>query len=178
MTADFVTTAETAETAGAEGSAETVGAEGARGTVGTEGARGAGGAGGTRGSAPGSVKGAFYRVAPVGDLALNKLHSVEIEGRIITVVRTEGGIFSFGGSCPHQGGPLCAGSIHGTMLPSDPDEYVYGQDGNVIRCPWHGYEFSIRTGESIAGAVRGRVPVYQVDVRDDVVYASLTRIKR
>jgi nitrite reductase (NADH) small subunit len=169
MTADFVTTAETAETAGAEG---------ARGTVGTEGARGAGGAGGARGSAPGSVKGAFYRVAPVGDFALNKLHSVEIEGRIITVVRTEGGIFSFGGSCPHQGGPLCAGSIHGTMLPSDPDEYVYGQDGNVIRCPWHGYEFSIRTGESIAGAVRGRVPVYQVDVRDDVVYASLTRIKR
>jgi nitrite reductase (NADH) small subunit len=125
-----------------------------------------------------SADGAFYRVAPIQDFALNELHSVEIGGRTITMVRTESGIFSFGSRCPHQGGPMCSGSIHGTMLPSDPDEYVYGEDGQVIRCPWHAYEFSIRTGESIGGAVRGRVPVYQVDVRDDVVYASLIRINR
>jgi nitrite reductase (NADH) small subunit len=121
---------------------------------------------------------AFYRVAAVEDFTLNELRPVQIAGRTITMVRTEAGIFAFGGSCPHQGGPLYAGSVHGTMLPSEPDEYVYGQDGQVIRCPWHGYEFSIGTGESIAGAIRGRVPVYQVEVRDDVVYASLSRLKR
>lgn len=125
-----------------------------------------------------SAEGTFYKVAHVQEFALNKPRSVEIEGRTITLVRTEAGIFSFGSSCPHQGAPLCSGSIQGTMLPSDPDEYVYGHDGQVIRCPWHAYEFSLRTGESIAGAVKGRLPVYRVDVRDDVVYASLIRIKR
>jgi len=124
------------------------------------------------------VKGALYRVGLVEDFVLGKPRPVEVAGRVITVVRTEGGVFALGASCPHMGGPLCVGSMHGTMLPSDPDEYVYGQDGDVIRCPWHGYEFSIRTGESIAGAVRGAVPVYQVEVRDDVVFASLTRIRK
>ena len=125
-----------------------------------------------------AADGTFYQVAPIEDFAKDKLHTVEIEGRIITVVRTDAGIFSMGNSCPHQGAPMCSGSIHGTMLPSDPDEYVYGEDGQVIRCPWHGYEFSIRTGESICGAITGRVPVYEIDVRDDIVFASLTRLKR
>lgn len=122
--------------------------------------------------------GSFYQIAPVQEFELNKLTPVEIEGRQITIVRTEAGIFSFGSSCPHMGAPICHGSIHGTMLPSDPDEYVYGEDGQVVRCPWHGYEFSIRTGESIAGAFHGRVPVFELEVRDDVVFASTIRAKR
>jgi len=122
--------------------------------------------------------GKFYKIAALSELTLNKLHTVEIEGRNIAIVRTSAGVFSIGNSCPHMGAPMCQGSIHGTMLPSDPDEYVYGEDAQVIRCPWHGYEFSIRTGESIAGAFHGRVPAYEIEVRDDVVFASLTRVKR
>ena len=125
-----------------------------------------------------AADGKFYKIAAVSELQLNRLHTLEIEGRNTTLVRTNAGVFLFGSSCPHMGAPMCAGSIHGTMLPSDPDEYVYGEDAQVIRCPWHGYEFSIRTGESIAGAFHGRVPVYEIDVRDDFVYASLTRVKR
>jgi nitrite reductase (NADH) small subunit len=125
-----------------------------------------------------SPDGKFYKIAAVSELPLNKLHTVEIEGRNIAIVRTSAGVFSIGNSCPHMGAPMCKGSIHGTMLPSDPDEYVYGEDAQVIRCPWHGYEFSIRTGESIAGAFHGRVPAYEIEVRDDVVFASLTRVKR
>ena len=125
-----------------------------------------------------TADGKFYRIGAVTDLDLNKLHTVEIEGRMITIVRTDAGVFSMGNSCPHQGGPMRSGSIHGTMLPSDPDEYVYGEDSQVIRCPWHGYEFSIRTGKSICGAISGRLPVYEIEVRENIVYASLTRLKR
>jgi len=121
--------------------------------------------------------GVFYEVAPIEDFQINKPHTVEIEGRIITVVRTESGVFAFGNSCPHQGGPMCSGSVHGTMLPSDPDEYVYGEDGQVIRCPWHGYEFSMRTGESVGGAMRARIPVFEVELREEIVFASLSRAR-
>jgi 3-phenylpropionate/trans-cinnamate dioxygenase ferredoxin subunit len=34
-----------------------------------------------------------------------------------------------------------------------------------VQCPWHGWEFDIRTGQSYADPARMRVRSYQVDVR-------------
>jgi hypothetical protein len=73
---------------------------------------------------------------------------------------------------------MCYGLIGGTMLPSEPDAYVYGRDGTVLRCPWHAYEFDVRTGESIGGAVKGRVPVFETWVRDGDVFCRLKRVSR
>jgi nitrite reductase (NADH) small subunit len=119
----------------------------------------------------------FRPVARLDELELDRFRLVEIEGREVNVVRTEAGVFAIGNRCPHQGARLCAGHVTGTMLPSDPDEYVYGQDDVVVRCPWHGFEFSLRTGESFGGAITGRVPTYPVEVRDGVVYCSLSRAR-
>ena len=35
------------------------------------------------------------------------------------------------------------------MLPAEPNQYHYGLHGRVLRCPWHGWEFDITTGEMI-----------------------------
>ena len=101
----------------------------------------------------------------------------------IGVFREHGTFYAYSNYCLHQGGPACEGltiaKVEERIMPDKTSKGLYFSDTELhFVCPWHGYEFSIRTGESIAGAVRGRVPVYQVDVRDDVVYASLTRIKR
>jgi nitrite reductase/ring-hydroxylating ferredoxin subunit len=117
----------------------------------------------------------FYEIGPIESFVIDRPRTVEIEGRTLVIVRTPSGFFSLGNRCPHQGGPICHGRITGTMLPSAANEYVYGEDGQVVRCPWHGYEFSIRTGESIAGTVRGRIPVFEIEVRDNAVFASLRR---
>lgn len=130
-------------------------------------------------SAPGGTQSNatdYQAVGSVEDFVLDEIRLVELEGREIGVVRTAAGFFAIGNRCPHQGGPLCLGRVTGTMLPSRPNEYVYGEEGLVVRCPWHGYEFHLRTGESVGGAVRGRAAVYPVEVRDGVVYCALRRV--
>jgi nitrite reductase (NADH) small subunit len=76
--------------------------------------------------------------------------------RIVSVGRVEIGIFNVGGeirayrnACPHAGAPVCLGRISGTALPSQVYEYIYGSEGCILRCPWHGWEFDLRTGEHI-----------------------------
>ena len=116
-----------------------------------------------------------HRVCRLDDLKPGVLRPFEIQGRTVGLLRTPAGVFAIGNRCPHQGGPICAGQVSGAMLPSDPDQYVYGYDGMVIRCPWHAYEFHVDTGESVGGVLRGRVPVYQTEVRDGEVYCRLVR---
>jgi nitrite reductase/ring-hydroxylating ferredoxin subunit len=117
----------------------------------------------------------FVALGPVDGFPLGKIIKVEVDGRTVGVVRTPNGIRAIGNRCPHQGGPMCAGIVTGTMAPSERNEYVYEKDGEVVRCPWHGYEFELETGRSVGGAVRGRVPVYTVEVRRGDVYLSLRR---
>jgi nitrite reductase (NADH) small subunit len=117
-----------------------------------------------------------HYIGRLEDLPLHKVHRVEIEGRDIGIIRTTNSVHAIGNQCPHQGGPMCFGHVTGTMLPSEPDEYVYGHDGLVVRCPWHAYEFDIETGKSVSGVVPGRVPVFETAVRDGDVYCTLRRV--
>ncbi|GAA4548283.1 Rieske (2Fe-2S) protein [Pseudonocardia xishanensis] len=117
---------------------------------------------------------AEHFVGRVEDLPLNEIHPVVVEGRSIGVIRTVGRVYAIGNRCPHQGAPMCAGRVGGTMAPSEPDEYVYAHDGLIVQCPWHAYEFHIDSGRSVAAATRGRVATYRVTVRDGDVFCTLT----
>lgn len=118
-----------------------------------------------------------HLIGPLDELEIGVVRSVELDGRTIGILRTRGGVFAIGNNCPHQGGPMCSGHVTGTMLPSRPDEYIYGHDGMVIKCPWHGYEFHVDTGDSVGGVLRGRVPVYETVIRDEQVYCRLVRVR-
>lgn len=98
---------------------------------------------------------------------------VTLGGRSIGVINAKGRLYAVRNVCPHHGAPLCEGSVAGTMLPSDPHEYRYGREDGVIRCPWHGFEFSLQDGSSLACPDRMRVKTYRVEVEDGdvVVYA-------
>jgi nitrite reductase/ring-hydroxylating ferredoxin subunit len=58
------------------------------------------------------------------------------------------------------------------MVPSDPHVYEYGRDDEIVRCPWHGYEFEIASGRAIVDGSRMRVKTYDVALEgnDVVVY--------
>ena len=47
---------------------------------------------------------------------------------------------------------------------SDPGEIEYTRLGEIIRCPWHGWEFDIRTGQSYCDPKRFRARAYPVNV--------------
>jgi nitrite reductase (NADH) small subunit len=78
--------------------------------------------------------------------------------------------FAVRNKCPHRGAPLCEGTVGGTFLTSRPNEYVFGMENRVLRCPWHGWEFDLRTGRSLFQPDEVRVKTYRVTVEDGVVF--------
>jgi nitrite reductase/ring-hydroxylating ferredoxin subunit len=89
---------------------------------------------------------------------------VEVEGRSIGVFNVGGRFYALRNRCPHQAAPLCQGAIKGMALPSLPGEYLWAREGEILRCPWHGWEFDITTGRSIFNPHRVRVASYPVTV--------------
>jgi nitrite reductase/ring-hydroxylating ferredoxin subunit len=94
---------------------------------------------------------------------------VRAGGRDIAVFNVDGRLYALRDTCPHQGARLSAGMVGGTMLPSAPHEYVYGLEGQVIRCPWHKFEFDLESGCSLHDPAGMRVATYGVRVEDGVV---------
>ncbi|MGB3329128.1 MAG: Rieske (2Fe-2S) protein [Thermomicrobiales bacterium] len=103
-------------------------------------------------------------VGRVGEIAPGGRKIVEAEGRSIGVFNVDGAFYALKNSCPHQAAPLCLGSIKGMTMPSKPGEYIWARDGEILRCPWHGWEFDILTGRSIFNPHRTRVKAYDVTV--------------
>jgi len=78
------------------------------------------------------------------------------ERKIVTIGNKSIGVFNIAGEyhallnvCPHQFAPLCEGTVTGYCSPSKVGEYHFEREGEIIRCPWHGWEFDLKTGRSI-----------------------------
>ncbi len=76
---------------------------------------------------------------------------VDISGTEIGVFRLGDDFFAYHNICPHLDGPACQGKI----LPCATEDVqadrtsagrVYSKTQTNVICPWHGFEFDIRTG--------------------------------
>ena len=110
---------------------------------------------------------ARYIVATVAEIPPGGRKIVEVAGRSIGVFNLGGEFFALRNRCPHQGGPLCSGSLGGLISSPRPGEYHYSRMDEMLRCPWHGWEFDIRTGQSWFDPARVRVRRYQVTVESE-----------
>ena len=89
-----------------------------------------------------------YVVASVDEIPPGQRKLVEVAGREIGVFNIAGDYVAVLNRCPHQGGPLCRGNTHGFLRPAGVGEFRYSRAGEILRCPWHGWEFDLRTGQS------------------------------
>ena len=87
-------------------------------------------------------------VAPVSDIPPGHRKLVKVNGRAVVVFNLGGEFFALNNRCPHRGGSLCAGKQTAVVQSSEPGEYRTSRKGEIIRCPWHSWEFDIRTGKS------------------------------
>ncbi len=97
-----------------------------------------------------------HKILDHGELPEGRVTTVTIGHHTLAVTNHEGTYGCLDNHCPHQGGPLGEGSI---------------EDGH-LRCPWHGYDFDPTTGTP-PGPFNDGPPCYQVEVRDDGIYATL-----
>lgn len=103
-------------------------------------------------------------IGTTAEIAPGQRKIVEVGGISIGVFNVGGVYYALRNRCPHQGAPLCQGSLKGTALPSLPGEYVWAREGEILRCPWHGWEFDVTNGRSICNPHRLRVRAYEVTV--------------
>lgn len=103
-----------------------------------------------------------YVVCPVKELPPGGRRIVEAGGRSIGVFNVHGRYYALRNTCPHQSAPLCIGPVTGTNVPLGPYELSYERDGEIVRCPWHGWEFDILTGRSIFNPHKVRVRSFEV----------------
>ncbi|MBA2596503.1 MAG: Rieske (2Fe-2S) protein [Chloroflexota bacterium] len=103
-------------------------------------------------------------VAHVADIPPGERLIVEIAGRSIGIFNVGGCFYALKNSCPHQGGKLCLGRTVGLASAARPGEISYTREGEILRCPWHGWEFDLATGRSVFDPHRTRVKSYPVEV--------------
>lgn len=96
---------------------------------------------------------------------------VEIRGREIAVFNVNGEFHALANYCVHQGGPVCEGALSGTLTQSG-EEVTYVREGEIVSCPWHGWEFDIKSGEHLARD-KYKVPTYDVVVHRGELYLDL-----
>ena len=96
----------------------------------------------------------------------------ELAGKSVGVFNVEGRFYALHNRCPHKGGALCLGPVTGTNLPSDDFRYVYGHDGRLIRCAWHGWEFELETGRALVDP-RVRAKTFPVLVEGGDLYVVM-----
>jgi 3-phenylpropionate/trans-cinnamate dioxygenase ferredoxin subunit len=92
---------------------------------------------------------------------------VTLEGRSIGVFNVRGTFYALRNACPHQAGPLCRGTITGLLTATDQRTLTLAHDGEIIRCPWHGWEFDLTSGRSVFNPHRLRVRTYPVTVEPE-----------
>lgn len=74
---------------------------------------------------------AFQKAGSLGQLPPGALRQVKVGDTEIALCHAEGDVRALDGRCPHSGGPIGHGALHGTTLV----------------CPWHAWEFDCITGE-------------------------------
>lgn len=91
---------------------------------------------------------------------------------LIETVRGVIGVFNIGGHyhalknvCPHAGAEVCRGTLSGTTAVANSGELEWVNDGEILRCPWHQWEFDVRTGHTVL-ASKWRIATYAVSIHD------------
>ncbi|WP_309120290.1 Rieske 2Fe-2S domain-containing protein [Paenibacillus sp.] len=74
---------------------------------------------------------------------------VRVKGIEFGIYKVQGEFYAWRNACPHYGAPVCQGHVTGTRLPSQVYEYRMGRENEIVRCPWHGWEFDLVTGEHL-----------------------------
>lgn len=97
----------------------------------------------------------FVKVAVVADVAPGGGLCVEAGGKQIALFNVDGTFYAIDNTCPHRGGPLAEGEL----------------EGAAVTCPWHAWQFDLKTGESLTDD--SRVERYDVKVEGDDVLLAL-----
>ncbi len=95
----------------------------------------------------------FVTVAKTNEIPAGYIKLVQLEGHNISLANADGSFYAVDDLCPHEEGSLSEGEI----------------EGESIICPYHGSQFSLKTGAYEAGPASAPIATHQVLVQGDEV---------
>jgi nitrite reductase/ring-hydroxylating ferredoxin subunit len=98
----------------------------------------------------------FVAVAKTGELPPGRMKWVAVGGERVVLANLDGTFCALRDACGHKNAPLSRGRLV----------------GHLIECPLHFARFDMRTGKLVTGPVSADIPVYEVLVEGDTVYAG------
>lgn len=100
-----------------------------------------------------------------------------IGSRQVGVFNVDGDYYAYPNWCPHQDGPLCAGTIDGTVdavydREALEETETWVKEGQILRCPWHSWEFDMVENRFLHDPDI-TLPSYPVRIEDGDVIVTL-----
>jgi len=113
-------------------------------------------------------------VGPPDRFPAGQFVMLEIAGRDIGIIQlATGELRAIRNRCPHKGAPICRGIVGGTWPPGTPETLRYDRDGEVLICPWHGWEYDLQTGQELFQPRPTRLLMYPVTIENGQVCITI-----
>ncbi len=98
-----------------------------------------------------------HAAAKADEVTPGQFKIVQIAGTGVGLFQLRGGEWrAYRNFCPHMGAPVCTGPLS-------------GGERQVLRCPWHAWDFDLATGE-LLGDPNCQLDAYRVEVADGTVF--------
>jgi nitrite reductase/ring-hydroxylating ferredoxin subunit len=111
---------------------------------------------------------------PVSAFEVGRFRMIQAGTRDIGVLRMADGTFrAVRNRCPHKAAQICKGIVGGTWPPSAPGELLYGHEGKVLVCPWHGFEYDLDDGRELFRPDAPRLRLYPAEEIDGEVWITV-----
>ena len=94
----------------------------------------------------------WIRVAKTDEVAAGQGIVAEVKDMCVAVFNVDGAFHVIDNTCMHRGGPLGEGDV----------------DGEVVSCPWHGWEYNVKTGHCVNNP-SSHVKSYPTKVENDEI---------
>ena len=116
---------------------------------------------------------AEWFVAKAAEFADGERRIVNAGRREIGVFRKDGDYYAYSNVCLHQGGPACEGMMTANVVDVFAKDrtyqgQVFGEEMHFV-CPWHGWEYDIKTGECV-GDRKQKLRKFEVVKRGEDIY--------
>ncbi len=99
---------------------------------------------------------AFLRAAKKDEIPAGAIREFQVDGKTIALANVDGKFYAIDNTCLHRGGPLGQGEL----------------EGNVVTCPWHGWQYDVSSGKTTMNPAVG-VETYAVEVRGEDIFVDV-----
>jgi nitrite reductase/ring-hydroxylating ferredoxin subunit len=101
---------------------------------------------------------------------------IDVGDKTVGIFRFEGKLYAWENRCPHQGGPVCQGKIIPRVTEvietnGESRGFAFDESSLHIVCPWHGFEYNIKTGRH-PGRPTAKLTSVAVEEGADGIYVT------